>query len=73
MVGDCGASRDAARHLGKLNAELNRILQTPEIKSFMANEGADPMPSTPETFARHLADELQRWTALVDRTGLKVQ
>jgi len=57
----------------KLNAELNRILATPEIKSFMAREGADPTPSTPEAFARHLSAELQRWTALVDRTGLKVQ
>jgi tripartite-type tricarboxylate transporter receptor subunit TctC len=56
-----------------LNAELNRILATPEIKSFMAHEGADPTPSTPEAFARHLSDELQRWTALADRTGLKVR
>ena len=56
-----------------LSAELNRILATPEIKSFMAHEGADPAPSTPEAFARHLSVELQRWTALVDRTGLKVR
>jgi tripartite-type tricarboxylate transporter receptor subunit TctC len=59
--------------IDKLNAELNRILATPEIASFMAHEGADPTPSTPETFARHLSAELQRWTALVDRIGLKVQ
>jgi tripartite-type tricarboxylate transporter receptor subunit TctC len=59
--------------IDRLNAELNRILATPEIASFMANEGADPTPSTPEAFARHLSDELQRWIALVDRTGLKVQ
>ncbi len=59
--------------IDKLNAELNRILASPEIASFMAHEGAEPTPSTPEAFARHLSDELQRWTALVDRTGLKVQ
>jgi tripartite-type tricarboxylate transporter receptor subunit TctC len=59
--------------IDKLNAELNRILATPESASFMAHEGADPTPSTPETFARHLSAELQRWTALVDRIGLKVQ
>ncbi len=70
IVVPAGTPRDI---IDKLNAELNRILATPEIKSFMAHEGADPAPSTPEALARHLSAELERWTALVDRTGLKVQ
>jgi len=55
-----------------LNAELNRILATPEIKSFMAHEGAEPTPSTPEAFGQHLSAELKRWIELVERIGLKV-
>src|SRR5262249_46279905 len=55
-----------------LNAEFNRILATPEIKNFMTHEGADPTPSTPEAFGRHIATELARWTELVERNGLKV-
>jgi hypothetical protein len=39
----------------------------------MAHEGADPTPSTPEGFTRHLSAELQRWTALVDHAALKVR
>jgi hypothetical protein len=39
----------------------------------MAHDGADPTPSTPEAFTRHLSAELQRWTPLVDHTALKVQ
>jgi tripartite-type tricarboxylate transporter receptor subunit TctC len=70
IVVPAGTPRDI---IDKLNAELNRILATPEIKSFMAQEGADPTPSTPEALARHLSAEQGRWTALVDRTGLKVQ
>ena len=31
-----------------------------------------PSPSTPEAFGRHLSDELERWTELVERIGLKV-
>ena len=34
-----------------LNAELNRILATAEIQSFMAHEGAEPTPSTPRRLA----------------------
>ncbi len=56
-----------------LNAELKRILASPEIKKFMANEGADPAPSTSEAFAAHIEAELARWTALVDKAGLKVR
>jgi hypothetical protein len=33
----------------------------------------DPTPAAPEAFARHLSAELQRWTELVDRSGLKLQ
>jgi len=73
MVGDLVLARTPRDIIDKLNAELNRILATPEITLFMAHEGADTTPSTPEAFARHLSDELQRWTALVDRVGLKVQ
>lgn len=56
-----------------LNAELNRILMTPEIKAFMANEGAEPTPSTPDDLGRHIDSELQRWTDLVARAGLKAE
>jgi tripartite-type tricarboxylate transporter receptor subunit TctC len=70
IVVPAGTPRDI---IDKLNAELNRILATPEIKSFMAREGADATPSTPEALARHLSAEQGRWTALVDRTGLKIQ
>jgi len=56
----------------KLNAELNRILATAEIKALMAHEGADLATSTPESFGRHISAELQRWTQLVERIGLKI-
>jgi tripartite-type tricarboxylate transporter receptor subunit TctC len=56
----------------KLNAELIRIMTTPEIRQFMVREGAVPTPSTPEAFGRHVSAELQRWTELVARVGLKV-
>ena len=56
-----------------LNGELNHVLASPDIKKFMANEGAEPSPSTPEAFGAHIDVELARWTALVDKAGLKVK
>ncbi len=68
IVVPAGTPRDI---VDRLNAELVRIMAMPEIKSFMAREGAEPTPSTPEEFGRHLSTEMQRWTDLVARTGLK--
>jgi len=55
-----------------LNGELVRIMAAPEVEAFMAREGAEPTPSTPDEFGAHIAVELQRWTDLVARAGLKV-
>src|SRR5262245_2654677 len=59
--------------IGALNSELNRILDTAEIKTFMSREGAHPTPSSPEDFAQHLAAELQRWYDVVKSNGIKVE
>ena len=55
-----------------LNAELTRIMATPEVRQFMAREGAKATPSTPERFGAHLSAELQRWNDLAARAGVKV-
>jgi len=59
--------------VGALNSELNLILNTDEIKTFMSREGAHPTPSSPEAFARHLVAELQRWNDVVKSNGIKVE
>jgi tripartite-type tricarboxylate transporter receptor subunit TctC len=54
-----------------LNGELNRILDTAEIKTFMTREGAHPTPTSPAAFADHLAAELRRWNEVVTSNGIK--
>lgn len=55
----------------KLNAELNRILKTPEITSFMTREGAHATPSRPDDLDRHLESELERWATVVKMIGAR--
>ena len=43
FVVPAGTPRDI---VDKLNAELLRIVSTPEIQAFMKREGAEPTPST---------------------------
>ena len=70
LVVPTGTPRDV---IDRLNAEVNRILATPEVAAFMQREGAKPTPATPEALGQHLSAELQRWSALAARVGLKVQ
>ena len=69
VVLPAGTPRDIVE---ALNGELVRIMATPDVKAFMAREGAEPTPSTPDEFGAHIAAELQRWTDLVAQAGLKV-
>jgi tripartite-type tricarboxylate transporter receptor subunit TctC len=43
--------------IAKLNADINRAMQTPELKQRLANLGADAMPMTPDQFDAFLKDE----------------
>jgi tripartite-type tricarboxylate transporter receptor subunit TctC len=56
-----------------LNAGLHHLLATPDIVTFMAREGAEPAPSSPEDFGRHIDAELRRWSDLVVQSGLKAE
>ena len=55
----------------KLNIEINRILNTPEITAFMNREGAHVTPSRPDALDRHLGVELQRWVDIVKTMGIR--
>ena len=48
-----------------LNARINSILSSPEVKLRLASEGAEATPSTPERFGRLIASEIDRWRPVV--------
>ncbi|HEY9446528.1 MAG TPA: tripartite tricarboxylate transporter substrate binding protein [Burkholderiales bacterium] len=54
----------------KLNAEVVRILNLPEIKDRLAHEGAAVVGSTPEQFAAFLRDEMAKAAKIVKASGM---
>lgn len=56
---------------GKLQAQLHKAMNAPEMKQRLAAQGIDGVASTPEELARHLRVELDKWTAVVKAAGLK--
>jgi tripartite-type tricarboxylate transporter receptor subunit TctC len=56
----------------RINAEITKILSTPEARKLMASAGVEVATSTPEEFAALLRTELERWGKVVKETGATV-
>lgn len=56
----------------RINAEVNKALREPEFAAKMLAMGALPRGSTVDEFGSFLRSEQQRWKALVERSGVKV-
>lgn len=61
--------------IDKLNAEIVRILKTPEFKKQLADAGFDDVtgPNTPEAWRKLVADEVTKWSKIVIEAKLKPQ
>lgn len=57
----------------KLNGELIRMLQDPVMREMLSREGADPLSSSPEEFARTIAADIVKWEKVVRAVGVKVE
>jgi tripartite-type tricarboxylate transporter receptor subunit TctC len=56
-----------------LNTEVNRILQTPEVRKQITSIGIDLLGGTPEAFAALLREDIPRWKAMVKDSGAKLE
>jgi tripartite-type tricarboxylate transporter receptor subunit TctC len=56
----------------KLSDAFRQVLATPEIRSRMISQGADPAFLGSEDFAKFLATEMPRWAEAVRKSGAKL-
>jgi tripartite-type tricarboxylate transporter receptor subunit TctC len=57
--------------VAKINGELVRMLNVPEIRRRISQEGADPVGSTPEAFATRVKNEITKWTKVIKTSGIQ--
>jgi tripartite-type tricarboxylate transporter receptor subunit TctC len=55
----------------KLNGELGAILAEPKIKAHYADLGNTPVSSTPDEFAKLIADDTEKWAKVVKFADIK--
>ncbi len=56
----------------KLNTEIVKILQMPDVENRLANQGFESVSNTPEQFATYLKAEIEKWSKIVKDSGVRI-
>jgi tripartite-type tricarboxylate transporter receptor subunit TctC len=64
-------ARTPAAAVARLNKELVKILQSPDIKEKMTAEGVEAVGGTPQEYAAHIREELVKYARIVKAAGIK--
>jgi tripartite-type tricarboxylate transporter receptor subunit TctC len=70
IVGPAGIPRET---VGKLNAELRRVLNAAEMKERFAKQGTEVRADTPQQLGDYLRVEKARWAKVVKDSGAKFE
>jgi tripartite-type tricarboxylate transporter receptor subunit TctC len=58
--------------VARLNAELVRILKTPEMRERLASLGAEPVGNSPAEFLAYIRSEIPKYAKVIRESGAKV-
>jgi tripartite-type tricarboxylate transporter receptor subunit TctC len=71
--GISGPARLPAAVVARLNAEIGKILQMPDIKEALTRQGAVPMGGPPERYDEWVRAEQARWGEVIRNNNIKVE
>jgi tripartite-type tricarboxylate transporter receptor subunit TctC len=57
----------------KLNAEIVKVLNSPDIKGRLAKDGIEVVGNSPEQFAAFLKEEKVTWTKMIKEAGIRLE
>ncbi len=55
----------------KWSQEIARVVQSPDVRDRLINQGVDPVGNTPEQFTQFIEAEIKKWGAVVQQAGIK--
>ena len=70
ILGPAGLPADVS---ARVNRDMVRTLQTPEVRAKLTEQGFETVASTPEAFLRHVQGESDRLGKLIRENGIKVE
>jgi tripartite-type tricarboxylate transporter receptor subunit TctC len=70
--GIAGPAGVPASMVNALNAEIGKMLSSPELIAFLTNEGAEAEAMTPKQFADMMRLETERWTRVAREANISI-
>ncbi|MSP97913.1 MAG: hypothetical protein EXR29_11955 [Betaproteobacteria bacterium] len=70
LVTPAGTPRDV---IAKLNADVVKALESPEVKDIITRQGGEVMGSTPEQMAAQIRGDRERWGKVVRDSGARIE
>jgi tripartite-type tricarboxylate transporter receptor subunit TctC len=56
----------------RLNEEIGKLLQSPDLAERLSGEALQPMPMTPEQFGQYMRDDIDKWSKLAKDRGIQI-
>lgn len=57
--------------VSRLHAETTKILNSAALKEQFGTQGLEPIPTSPETFAKLLRADIEKWGRVIKASGAK--
>ena len=57
--------------IAKINADVLKVVRSPELAERLRAEGSDPVGNSPEQYAAFLRDEIAKWSKVIKFAGVK--
>ncbi len=59
--------------VNKISAEIASAIKLPDVRDFMAKEGAEPVGSTPQEFAAFFRNEVERYAKVIQAANIRIE
>lgn len=56
----------------RLNGEVNTIVQRPDVRKILSEQGLEPKPGTANDFSRFVRSDFSSWRSIIAETGVKL-
>ncbi len=56
----------------RISADIKKVLESEDLKKRLAEQGAEPAPSTPDAFKAFVNSDIRKWLDLAKKAGIKL-
>jgi tripartite-type tricarboxylate transporter receptor subunit TctC len=67
LLAPAGTPKDI---VARMQAEIEKVLRSPEVQEKLSASGAEPVASTPEQFAAYITSEVAKWDRVVKQAKI---